>query len=507
MHTIRILLGSLLLLAGAQAKLAVNPMFSDGMVLQREMATPVWGTAEPGDSITVSFRDQTKTTKADGSGNWIARLDKLTLGDPGVLTVSVGEEKLSFKDVLVGEVWLGSGQSNMAGGAGGYAKNDPVLAEMIAGGPYPTLRLYRQGRWRIADETSIPAFSALHFSFGRALHEELDVPVGLIVGAAGGTPSGRWLSPEMAAADEALGAQMKANAGFTVEELPKVHEENLAKWKAEAEKLKADGKKPPRFGGPILIGDLFQRFIAPVAPYGIRGVLWDQGESKTQLPGVDQFTTMNALITGWRKLWGHGEFPFLHVQKPSGGGAAWDPENPVNRGAKPFASALPAAPGTNPGALKYQLDHIKIATIPNAPLVIASDLGTGIHPANKSGYGKRASRVALGFVYGHDVAISGPIYKSHAVEGGKVRVSFDHVGQGLAIRHADALQGFAISGADGKWAWADAMIDGETVVLSSADVAEPVHVQYALTRDPNYANLFNKDGLPAQMFTTVEWEK
>ena len=160
------------------------------------------------------------------------------------------------------------------------------------------------------------------------------------------------------------------------------------------------------------------------------------------------------------------------------------------------------------------MSHIKIGTLKNAPLVTASDLGTGVHPANKSGYGKRAARVALGAAYGHDIAISGPTYKSHKIEGNKIRISFDHLGKGLAFRHADTVRGFKISGKDGKWAWADAVIDGDHIVVSSAEVPMPTEVNYATNnyvgianKDFSYANLFNKDGLPALMFTTVKWDK
>jgi sialate O-acetylesterase len=157
--------------------------------------------------------------------------------------------------------------------------------------------------------------------------------------------------------------------------------------------------------------------------------------------------------------------------------------------------------------LKYQLDHIKMSTIQHAPLVTAVDLGLGIHPACKSGYGKRACRVALGTVYGRDLEIYGPIYREHKTEGNKIRVSFDHIGKGLIGKHAETITGFEVAGADGKWAWAEAVIDGETIVVSSKEVSKPVHVQYAFSNRPAFANLYNKDGLPALTFTSVIWEK
>jgi sialate O-acetylesterase len=490
----------------ANAAVVVDRMFSDHMVLQREMKVPVWGTADAGEEVTVSFQGQTKTATANDAGKWMVKLDPLKVGDASDLSVSDGSNKVTFSDVLVGEVWVGSGQSNMAGAAGGYAKNDEVLASAMTDGPYPSLRLYNRGGWAVADENSIKGFSAIHFSFGHALHEELQVPVGLMYGAAGGTPSGRWLSKEMAVADKRFVAQFKTNNGYDPSEIESVREKNLAKFNEEKKKLKAEGKKPPRFSGPNLFGDLYKSRIEFMVPYAIRGVLWDQGESKTQIPGVDQYTTMHALITGWRGAWGQ-DFHFLHVQKPSGGVAPFDPKNPINKGAAAYGAKLPANHFSQPAALKYQLDHIKMRTIANAPLVTAIDLGTGIHPACKSGYGKRACRVALGTAYGQDVEVYGPIYKSHQSEGNKIRVSFDHVGEGLAIKHAETVVGFEVAGADGEWAWADAVIEGDTIVVSSKDVAKPVHVQYAFSNRPSYANLFNKDGLPALTFTTVEWEE
>ena len=189
---------------------------------------------------------------------------------------------------------------------------------------------------------------------------------------------------------------------------------------------------------PVRVGDLYAAHIQPVVPYAIRGVLWDQGESGTAVRGVDQFTMMGALIAGWRKTWGQGNFPFLYIQKPSGGGCAWEPkENPVTRMANPF-TAQPDRPN-KPGDGLYRELHIRIMQHPNTAMVTASDLGSGVHPLNKSGYGQRACRVALGFVYGRDVAIYGPVYASHKVEGKTLRVSFKNVGKGLAFRHGQKL--------------------------------------------------------------------
>lgn len=498
----------------AAGEVKVDKMFSDHMVLQREMPVAIWGTADAGEKVTVAFAGQTKQAVADKDGKWKLRLAAMKVSDKGREFVvksslrgpqgkqsEVGNGKLTMKDVLVGEVWVGSGQSNMAGGTGGYARRDEVLAAMVKAGPYPQLRLYRGG-WKESTAANINGFSAIMFSFGQPLQKELDVPVGLIVGAVGGTPSGRWLSPEMLAADAACQALLKKSGAADSQ---KKYKEALAKWEEAVKAAKAAKKRPPRKPrGPFRAGDLYARFIKPVVPYTMRGVLWDQGESGTKVPGVDQFTLMGALIKGWRKAWGEGDFPFLYIQKPSGGGCAWDPkgDNPVTRMANAFAAQPAKVNGAGDGA--YRELHIRIMQHPKTAMVSASDLGSGIHPSNKSGYGRRACRVALGFVYGRDVAIYGPVYKSHEVVGNTVLVSFKHVGNwGLAVRGGEKLQGFEIAGADGVYQWADANICiGNTVILTSAKVAKPVNVRYGWGRNHPWANLFNKDGLPALTFRT-----
>jgi sialate O-acetylesterase len=236
-------------------------------------------------------------------------------------------------------------------------------------------------------------------------------------------------------------------------------------------------------------------------PFAIRGVLWDQGESGTAIGGVDQYNLMGALIAGWRKEWGQDDFPFLYIQKPSGDGCAWDTSNPTTSQANKF---LPL-PAQVPNDGQYRAMHIRIMTYPNTAMVTSSDLGNGVHPINKSGYGERASRVALGMVYGRKLEIYGPVYKSHTVEGDKIRVAFDHVGQGLAYQHGDKLQGFALAGDDKKFHWADALIDGNSIVLSCPAVTRPVAVRYAWSQNQAWANLFNRDGLPAISFRTDSW--
>lgn len=502
-----------------RAEVKLPNVFTPHLVLQRGMAVPVYGTAAPGEKVTVAFRDQTKTTEADKDGKWSVKLDALKPGGPDVLTV--GNQRI--EDVLVGDVWVGSGQSNMDMKVNSYTPGDPVLAQ-DAQGTYPKLRLMKRGAWQEATPENIASFSALLFSFGVPLQKELDVPVGLMVGAVGGTPSGFWLSEEMYRADAACAAAVKKFAAtYNFEE--EVAKYNVAKvkydaefavWKPLAAAAKAEGKPaPPAPRGPQpvgragetnsgKVGQLFEQHIRGYVGYGIKGVLWDQGESRTNIVGVPQYELMGALIKGWRKDWGQGEFPFLYVQKPSGGGCAWDYEAPMTSKAEKFAP-LPKTIPNGPGA---DYSHAYFATFmqyPKTYMVTSSDLGSGTHPANKSGYGARAAQVARNAVYGGKAEFSGPLYASHSVEGSQVRIKFTHVGKGLAFKNGGQLQGFMIAGEDKKFVWADAVIDGQNVTVSSQEVAKPAAVRYAWSGQFPWANLFNQDGLPAQPFRTDAW--
>ncbi len=505
----------------APADVQLPPVISSHMVLQRDMNVPIWGSATPGEKVTVTFRTQRKETTADAQGKWLVRLDPLQAGGPDVLTVA-GANTLKLDDVLVGEVWVGSGQSNMAGAAAGYAKNDQALAKLISTS-YPKVRLMKVGykTWQEATDKTMSGFSALLLAFGLPVHKDLDVPVGLMLGAVGGTPSGNWVSQAAVDADAACKqAVAQALKNYDPDKAQKNYQRQLEQWTQAVEALRAEKAKDPKAknkrepGKPsppaapgqctrARMGNLYDAHIRPLIPFGIRGVLWDQGESGTAVTGIDQYTLMGALIAGWRKDWGQGEFPFLYIQKPSGGGCAMDPADPVTCKADKFVP-LPASPSHNNAGYSREM-HIRIMKHPNTAMAIATDLGPGVHPTNKSGYGARAARVTAGFVYGKKIEYYGPLYQSHQVEGSKIRIRFTHVGSGLAAAHAEKLQGFQIAGADKKFVWADATIDGESAVVSSEKVPTPVAVRYAWDRHAPWANLFNKDGLPAQTFRTDDW--
>ncbi len=495
-----------------RAEVKLPPVLSSHMVLQRDQAVPIWGTAAPEEKVTVKFRDQSKTVEADKSGKWSVKVGPFKAGGPDALSV-MGSNTVTLEDVLVGEVWVGSGQSNMDMNVNSYIKGDEALEKAVGAAPYAQLRLVRgRGSWQEANEANVKNFSALLFSFGVRLQKELDVPVGLMVGAVGGTPSGFWLSEEAYNADEPCKEVIKKFAEtYPLEELKKKYEQDLAKWEQDAEAAKKDGKTPPpkptapKKPGEVSgkIGNLYEAHIRPFLPFGIRGVLWDQGESGTAIHGLDQYTLMGALLRGWRKEWGQGDFPFLYIQKPSGGGCAWDPNDPVTKQANKFVVLPKGVPDTKAGL--YRENHIKIMQYPQTAMVTATDLGSGIHPVNKSGYGERSVRVALGMVYGRKVEYYGPIYQELKPDGNKLHISFTHVGQGLAFKHGEKLQGFAIAGEDKVFHWADAVIEGNTVIVSCPQVEKPVAVRYAWGGDHPWANLFNKDGLPALMFRSDSW--
>ena len=497
------------------AEVKLPPLFGDHMVLQADMPTPVYGTAAVGEKVTVRFRGQEKSVVADQAGRFTLKLDPLKPGGPDKLVVA-GTNTITLDDVLVGDVWVGSGQSNMAGKAASYAKNDAPLATMI-GQSVPTLRLYHGGKWVAASPQVNGEFSALMFAFGVHLHAELKQPVGLMVGAKGGTPSGYWLTQAMLDQDEPFKAAVRQQAANMDEgklrQSVKQYEEALAAWEQKAEASKAAGKKPDLKSKPKKpvrpgecsgqVGHLYEAHIRPFVGFGIRGVLWDQGEAGTAIEKVYNDVVMGALIKGWRRDWGQGEFPFLYVQKQSGGGCAWNPADPVTAKAERFAPQ-PAKPPAASAGLWKEL-HIRIAQHPNTAMVTCTDLGGGIHPSNKSGYGIRAAKVALGFVHKMPVPHQGPTYASHTIEGDTVRLRFNHVGKGLAAAHSDKLQGFMIAGEDKVFYWADAKIDGDTLVVRSPQVAKPASVRYAWSEQFPWANLFNKDGLPALTFRTDKW--
>jgi sialate O-acetylesterase len=520
------------------------PIFADHMVLQRNMPVAVWGTANAGEKVTVAFAGKSISTAAGADGKWRVQIgpleanpngEELLIGDSD----AAGTGARKIEDVLVGEVWIGAGQSNMQGPGSMFlpglktsdqqlakSPGDPNLRALIDAAPYPQVRIVGVStnpstpvppQWRLADSQSLTAFSAQLQTFGILLHQKLNVPVGLMLAAIGGTPSGEWVSRSAFDADPACQAQIaKANQTFSMEREQKKYATALARYQtehAEWEKLSRDeratrkepGKPfPPAAPGEPTqsrwhIGELHDRVLGPYIGYGIRGVLWDQGESGTGIVGVDQSAVMGALIRGWRDEWKQGEFPFIYVQKPSGRGCAFDYSDKIYSWASDKFTPLPP---TVPNDGENREMYIRLADYPSTFMSPTSDLGTNTHPWNKYGYGSRDLQVAMAKVYGEKIESSGPTFRSSSIEGNAIRVQFDHVGKGLTFRNGDKLQGFAIAGADRKFVWADAKIDGPSVIVSSAQIIKPAYVRYAWADNITWANLFNLDGLPGISFST-----
>jgi sialate O-acetylesterase len=532
----------------AHSEVLPAPVFSDHMVLQRDMPVPVWGSASPGEKVTVSFHGKSSSAAADQSGKWRVILDRMEASaSPATMAISSnapGAKEKKIEDVLVGEVWLGAGQSNMAMiaqqifGNGiltnsipepkpGEKAPDPNLKALIDAAPYPQVRLiapivnYKTNevalRWVPSTRENLIRYSAQFQAFGVQLSQKLNVPVGLMMAAYGGSPVARWITPAMIRdSPECQKCLATANAAFSLEkeqqkfnEAQKRYEADLAEWNKLPHAQKT-GKQPPHPPGPVVkpgeatrwtVGDFHDQLLAPFIGYGIRAILWDQGESGAMLRGVDYGASMTALIQGWRKEWGQGEIPFLYVQKPSGMGCSFDATDKVLGWASdPFQPLPPTVPADNRAVARE--DFINIAKNPKTFMVPVSDLGSGIHPGNKFGYAARDVQVALGTVYNQPVEVSGPVFAGFKVEGNKVRIQFTHVGKGLVFRNGEKLQGFALAGVDKKWVWANADISGDEVVLSHPQITSPLYVRYAWDFDIRWANLFNKDGLPALSFET-----
>lgn len=468
--------------ARPRAPLRLHALFSDGAVLQAGMMVPIWGTAEPGEEVAVEFEGQKKTVAADGEGRWRVRLDLLSPGGPYELMVSAGGRSVVVRNILVGEVWLASGQSNMEW----PVRSSADAEEEIRRARHPKIRLFTvprrasdaperdvAGTWKECSPESVAGFSAVAYFFGRELHEALGVPVGLIHASWGGTPAEVWTRRQVF--DE-------------VPELRGCVEEDARRRAAHekaAEKARAEGKPAPR--PPLPLASLYNGMIAPLVPYGIRGVIWYQGESNASRAGLYR-ALFPALIRNWRKDWGQGDFPFLFVQLAN------------------FMARKPD-PSESAWAELREAQLRTLAEVPRTAMAVAIDLGEekDIHPRNKQDVGKRLARAALGTVYDRDIVFSGPLYDGMKVEGDRIRISFKHVGGGLVARGGKLL-GFAVAGEDRKFAWAEAEIDGETVVVRHPSGAKPVAVRYAWADNPE-ATLYNKEGLPASPFRTDDWPR
>lgn len=512
----------LLFCSFSHAAAKLPSFFSDNMVLQREKPVPIWGWAEPGEAVEVSFAGQTKQATANEDGKWMLRLDPMAANSQGQ-ALAVNGGAISLQNIVIGDVWICSGQSNMEwtvrqshDPAGESAKaNFPLIRHMkVAHRHGPFRQQDVSSNWVPAQPNTVPHFTAVGYYFARRLHSELDVPIGLIGTNWGGTRIEPWTPP--------IGFQQVPELAHLSAEVDKADIEteagrasysqafkDLSVWAGQAAALLDAGetKLPAR---PAMPDDgashqsptrIYNEMIHPLIPFAIRGAIWYQGESNGG-EGDSYFQKKQALIGGWRELWGQGDFPFYFVQLASFTGAN---NNPA--GGDGFARIREA--------------QRKSLKIPNTGMAVIADIGhpSDIHPKNKQDVGSRLAQWALAKEYGQDLVPSGPLYKSMKVEGSAIRIEFDHIGAGLIAAHKeilkpyepvkelapDALKRFAIAGADKTWHWAEARIEGDSVVVSSPAVAAPVAVRYAYSGNPAGANLYNREGLPASPFRTDNW--
>jgi len=489
------------------AEVRLPNVLGDHMVLQRGMDVPVWGWTEPGAEVTVRMGAHKQTTTATKEGKFLVHLPPMDAGGPYTLTVT-SANTVWVKDILIGELWICSGQSNMAWPVQRAAN----AQQEIADAKYPRLRLFTvqrtpatepqddcKGNWVACTPETVANFSAVGYFFGRDLLKNLDVPVGLINTSWGGTPSEAWTSPDtvkkVAAFDPIVQRWQQQIANYA-DQLKKWEDNKdalLAKWKEAADKAKAAGKKPPRKprapGDPTLNPHrpsvLYNGMIAPLLPLRIAGAIWYQGESNAGR-AYQYRTIFPAMIQDWRTHWGEGNFTFLFVQ---------------------LANFMQAKPDPTESAWA-ELREAQSMTLrlPKTGQAVIIDIGEAgnIHPTNKQDVGTRLALAARAIAYGQDITYSGPVYQSMKVEDGKIRLTFDHVGDGLVAKGGGALKGFAIAGKDKKFVWADAAIDGKTVVVSSDKVNDPVAVRYDWADNPD-GNLTNKADLPASPFRTDDW--
>jgi sialate O-acetylesterase len=493
--------------AFATVKLA-SP-FTSHMVLQRDMKVPVWGTAESGEQVTVAFAGQKVSATAGADGKWRVDLKPLkTSAEAQTFTVtgSKTDQPIALDDVLVGEVWLASGQSNMVFPVAGKGGPYGLLNEEqeIAAANYSLVRMFT-GRdtkvyepqttvasagWLVCSTNTVGGFSAVGYLFARNLQKELNVPVGIITEASGASCAEAWIGRETLAADKQLKFMLDS-----LDENENYFRASPSNRPAVAPLHPTPINKPRAAGGRGGGGDpardqhfatvLFNGMINPVIPYAIRGALWYQGESICWgTPGLNLYgAVQRALIKDWRARWGEGDFPFYLVQLPG-------QQNISN----------------NP---RIREEQASVLVLPNTAMAVTIDTGEArnVHPKNKEPVGDRLTRIALANVYGKKIEYYGPMYKSMKVQGGAIRVTFTHLGGGLKAK-GDTLKGFQIAGDDKKFVDAEAKIDGDTLVINSAQVAAPVAVRYAWDNYPEGmgCNLYNAADLPAAPFRSDKWD-
>ena len=502
------LLAVVLLTSQALADVSLPSVINHNMVLQRDMPLPIWGWAEAGEDVTVSLGDNTATTKADAQGNWSVKLKPMK-SDAGktIHTLIVkGKNEIKLQNILIGEVWVCSGQSNMEWTVNGSLNPQKEIAEAN----YPTIRHFGvpktpaatpqknvNANWAVCSPQTAGGFTGVGYFFARTLLKEIDCPIGLLHTSWGGTRIEPWTPvegfrslPELAKladwAEQTNANHLKAQADSVA---------RYKNWLPLAEAAVADKKPipaPPAWPqNPVANSGsstgLYNGMVAPLVPFAIRGAIWYQGESNRG-NGMHYLELSKALINGWRTVWNqesNKDFPFLIVQLA-----------PYNYGNTP--TALPEI---------WEAQTACLTAIPNTGMAVTTDIGDvkDIHPRNKQEVGRRLALWALAKTYGKDKLVySGPLFKALTIEENKAVISFDHIGTGLAVRDSKPLTHFQIAGADKIFVPAKAEIVGDSVVVESTTVTKPVAVRFGWDHVAE-PNLINKEGLPASPFRTDKW--
>ncbi len=455
----------LVLVAPLQADVRLPKVIGSHMVVQQGQPATIWGWADPGETVVVEMGTSRGETKADDGGKWSVKIDPPAAGGPYEIHV-VGSNTLKLTDVLVGEVWVCSGQSNMQ-----WSVNRALNPQAeIQAAEFPHIRLFTvarnpakepvddcvgkgQGGWVDCNPQTVAGFSAVGYFFGRKLHQDLDVPVGLVNTSWGGTICEAWTSHSKLESDQDFAPILERSANF----------------------------KP---GNPNQGAALYNGMIHPLVPLSMRGAIWYQGESN--VARAQQYAKLfPAMITDWRERWGQGDFPFLFVQLAPFRYNGKDPQE----------------------CAELWEAQRKTLSLPNTGMAVTTDIGNikDIHPKNKQEVGRRLALWALALAHDKQLVHSGPLYHEQKVEGNQIRVSFQHTGGGLVAKGDGGLTHFEIAGADEQFVKATATIDGDTVVVRSESVAKPVAVRFAWT-DTAEPNLFNAEGLPASPFRTDDFK-
>ncbi len=497
-----ILTGLAFITLNTYSKVKPAAIFGDNMVLQRDIPVPVWGTAESGDKIVVEFAGQKQETTAGKYKKWSVKLKPLQSScdnrEMVILSTSVNGKKTKtvIKNILVGEVWFCSGQSNMRKD---ITKSNNHEKE-ISRANWPLIRYNGKGsKWQVCSPRDVANFSAVSYFFGRDLFKELNVPIGLINRSIGATAIQLWIPKQevmnIPYARELVEKVSNPRVQDEVKEFireNKIFRKKYKAWKSARCKGNIEVSKPippkrPKLFNQAInyekrkIGGLYKSLVEPVIPYAIRGIIWYQGERNSGF-AEDCYAyreMLPVLIKSWRKAWKEGDAPFFYVQLPNFRYKHW----PITRESM-----------------------LKCLTVKNTGMAVTIDIGekNNIHPKNKQDVGKRLALIAFKRVYGKDIVGESPLYKSMKIEDSKIMISFKNIGSGLTAK-GGTLKGFEIASADKEFHPAQADIKNNKVIVHSDKVRNPVAVRYAWKPDPD-CNLYNKKGLPASPFRTDNWK-